>query len=311
MTATTASQPYPHRWPNVLADRLISAQRGLRRRIRQHGIQRLSENDFAQRLESLGVRSGRAVLVHSSWEALTAICAFNPAGIIDILREAVGSTGTLAMPVLPFTGSMKDYLAGASKPIAVSRQPARNGLLSELFRRTPGVYHSLHPTHAVCALGDGAEELVADHLTGPLPFGPTSPYAKLADMDGVVLGLGVNYRFFSSFHQIESCYMDEAAAATYFDPIMNVDCVDEVRGQWTQPVRPFRPGVGRCFFRMYLEMKRSRGVRDAYHGKTPLMSIDAAVMNQVLRSAAERRGHEAVAALPLWQMAEKVYLTDY
>lgn len=43
----------------------------------------------------------------------------------------------------------------------------------------------------MCAKGHRAEEWVCEHHIDETPFGPHSPFAKLSEQDGLVVGLGV------------------------------------------------------------------------------------------------------------------------
>src|SRR5437667_1797314 len=58
----------------------------------------------------------------------------------------------------------------------------------------PSVLRSYHPTHAVAAWGRNANELLSTHHLGPT-FGKTSPFYKMREKDGVVVGLGRPFRY--------------------------------------------------------------------------------------------------------------------
>jgi aminoglycoside N3'-acetyltransferase len=83
------------------------------------------------------------------------------------------------------------------------------GLLSEVFRRTPGVSRSLHPTHSVCAVGPLAGAITAEHHLGMTTFGARSPFARMAEIDTVILGLGKPYyRVLTQTHSPEDLLGD-------------------------------------------------------------------------------------------------------
>jgi aminoglycoside 3-N-acetyltransferase len=163
---------------------------GLRRVARALDRRTISEDRLRRRLASLGFVPGATVLLHSSMDAISyRVPTLNSAQLIALLQDMLGEEGTLLMPTLPFDGRQIDY-ARANKVFDVRRTPSRMGLLTEVFRRTPGVVRSLHPTHSVAAWGRRAEELVSEHHQGTA-FGERSPYFKLQEIGGVVMGLGV------------------------------------------------------------------------------------------------------------------------
>jgi len=162
----------------------------LRRAARRIDRRTLDENRLRRRLARMGVTPGATVLLHSSMEALSyRVPTLPPARIIAVFQEMLGDEGTLLMPTIPFDGRQIDY-AKSGKVFDVRRTPSRMGLLTEVFRRTPGVVRSLHPSHSVAGWGRRAEELLSEHHEGTA-FGARSPYSKLQEVGGLVMGLGV------------------------------------------------------------------------------------------------------------------------
>lgn len=180
------------------------AVKGLLKRVRRAWLRRWSSygrEDFVAILRQLGVRLGDVVFVHSSFDRFE---AFNgkPTEIIVALQEAVGPAGTLLMPTLPFTGTAVEYVAHGGI-FDVVRTPSGMGLLSELFRRSPGVARSVHPTHPVAAWGRRAEEIIAGHHLAATPCGMGSPYTRLLEYDGKILLLGTGIAAMTFFHAVE------------------------------------------------------------------------------------------------------------
>src|SRR2546429_4267019 len=128
-------------------------------------------------------------MVHSAFDRFSGFQS-GPNAVIRVLLDAVGTTGTLVMPTIPFQGSAIDY--ARSDPVFDARHTmSRMGLITELFRRAPGVARSLHPTHSVAAWGCRAETLIAGHEQADTPCGRHTPYGRLLEHDGKILLAGV------------------------------------------------------------------------------------------------------------------------
>ena len=76
------------------------------------------------------------------------------------------------------------------------------GQVVEVFRTWPGTLRSRHPDTSFCARGANAEFVTADH-TYEMLQGDGSPLARLYDLDGKVLFIGVGYDRNTSFHLAE------------------------------------------------------------------------------------------------------------
>ena len=99
------------------------------------------------------------------------------------------------MPAFFFGGASNDPVAHYREQprFDARRQVSEMGVLSEAFRRRPGVRRSLHPTHSICAVGPLAGELVEGHHLAPTTFGPGTPFAVMAARHTVILGIGTEY----------------------------------------------------------------------------------------------------------------------
>jgi len=173
--------------------------RKLRDFARRLDVRRLSPAQLERHLKRLGVVPGAVVMLHSSMNIIARrVPSLTAKQLIDLILEMVTPAGTLMMPAYPFLGRQEDYVK-QGRAFDVRRTPSRVGLLTEVFRRRTGVIRSLHPTHSVCAYGRLASELTRDHHLGAA-FGPTSPFCKMSDHDGLALGLGCGPGVFVPFH---------------------------------------------------------------------------------------------------------------
>jgi aminoglycoside 3-N-acetyltransferase len=152
-------------------------------------------------LARVGLHPGDTVLVHVSYDRFLGFTG-GPATVIEILQRLLKPQGTLLMPTLPFSGSALEYV---NKRIItdLKRTPSAMGLVTELFRRMPGVLRSCHPTHPVAAWGAGADRLTRNHHECATPCGAGSPYLRLLEVDGKILFLGADISAMTFFHGIE------------------------------------------------------------------------------------------------------------
>ena len=73
------------------------------------------------------------------------------------------------------------------------------GAVAEMFRKWPGAMRSDHPARSVAAKGKNANYLTENHDLSNI-FGEGSPIAKLYELDGYVLLMGVDYDKNTSLH---------------------------------------------------------------------------------------------------------------
>ncbi|MBF0192632.1 MAG: AAC(3) family N-acetyltransferase [Magnetococcales bacterium] len=227
-----------------------------------------------QTLTDLGIRSGDCLLVHSSLDRLEAFTGKSSA-IIGVLQEVVGPSGLLLMPTLPFSGTALEW-ARSGALFDARTTPSRSGLLTELFRRSPGVVRSLHPTHAVAAWGERAEAFCRAHPHCSTPCGEGSPYAELVTENGKILFLGASIEAMTFFHAAEALL----EAHLPFSPFTRESFSLPSRtpsGTVMTVTRLFDPEVSRKrrIARLVPDLKRRGGWRHVRLGGAELLCLDA------------------------------------
>lgn len=117
------------------------------------------------------------------------------AGLYELILEWLGPDGTLLMPSF-------SYHNDSSKPWKCNETPAKTGVLTEYFRKRPGVRRSLHPIHSVVAAGTQAVFFTED--IDPSSFGEKSPFAKLYRCNAHNISLGTEFEGGATYlHYIE------------------------------------------------------------------------------------------------------------
>jgi len=152
------------------------------------------------------------LMVHTSYNDLLPMYS---GGIYDLLKMLVSlcsNNKTLVMPAF-FLGG-KDYNIThyfQQEPFFnVDKKPSQMGLLSEVFRRYPGVKRSWHPTHSVCALGPMSDLLTTQHHLCSTTFGKETPFGIMAEYETVILGIGIPYfRCLTQVHTVEDLLQEE------------------------------------------------------------------------------------------------------
>ena len=166
-------------------------------------------------LHALGVKPGMVVLVHSSLSAMGWVCGGSVA-VIAALQKALGSTGTLVMPA--HSPDLTEPSGWESPPVPESwwpvirenmpaydpeLTPTRSmGIIAETFRKQRGVLRSAHPQVSFCACGPQASRITNNHALA-FGMGEHSPLARIYDLHGFVLLLGVDHGNNTSMHLAE------------------------------------------------------------------------------------------------------------
>lgn len=148
------------------------------------------------RLQSVGLKAGDHLLVHSSLRQIGPIDGGADA-LIDALLETVDAGGTVAMPTFNYSHPLPTPYFHASST------PSRAGTLTEIFRKRSKTVRSLHPTHSVAAQGRSAPQFLAEHLKHGA-FNVGSPIDRMAKAGAYVLLIGVTHLANSCIHIGES-----------------------------------------------------------------------------------------------------------
>lgn len=178
-------------------------------------------------VEDLKVRipaDAEILMVHSSYDRLLPMYSGGPQELIYELISLCGKNRTLVMPAFVLGGRLyekKEYFR--THAFDVRKTPSEMGLLTEIFRRTPGVVRSLHPTHSICALGPHSQELTIRHHLADTRAGENTPFGLMARIPTAIVGLGIEYfRCVTQTHAAEDFLGDQFPVKFRREPISTI-----------------------------------------------------------------------------------------
>jgi aminoglycoside 3-N-acetyltransferase len=168
------------------------------------------------------VKNGDTVFIHSSVDQLHTDFPFYR--LLPLLQQAVGPQGTILFPTYPQSASF-DFLS-RGEIFDVRRTPSYTGILTEFARRQRNALRSLHPTKSVCAIGPNARALTATHQLSPYPYDACSPYKKITEHGGKIIGLGVMTKNLSFVHCADDALKESFPVRPYHDQLFEAKCVN-------------------------------------------------------------------------------------
>lgn len=155
-----------------------------------------TKEDLKEHLKTLGIDPKGTLLVHSSMKSIGEVEG-GADTVLDALSEYM-SDGLLVLPTHTW-----DRINANNPRYYVDETPSCVGILTELFRKRPGVIRSWHPTHSVAALGKDAEDFVAGDEKCDTPCARNSAWGKLLDRKATIIFIGVDLRRNTYIHGIE------------------------------------------------------------------------------------------------------------
>lgn len=163
--------------------------------------------DIVAAMARMGMKPGDVVCIHASMKEF-----YNYQGtateLIDTLTEYLTEEGTLMMPAMPFTDFHDVDLDNYIFNPATDKTAA--GFLAETFRNYPHVKRSINTQHSVCAWGKHALWLTKDHHLGKNCWDESSPYYRMAKLNGLVINLGMPSHYIGTFdHCVEGILYKE------------------------------------------------------------------------------------------------------
>ena len=154
----------------------------------------LSFEELVAGFRNLGVKTGDTLLAHSSYKSFGGVDD-GPQGVIDALLEILGEEGTLVMPTFNF-----DFCKGVDWD--VRETPSQMGFMTNLARLDPRATRVFHPIYSFAVIGKHAQAF--GDLRDNSSYGANSAFAKLRELDGKIMVVGLSYNdSMTFFHHVE------------------------------------------------------------------------------------------------------------
>ncbi len=192
----------------------------------------ITVDDLVADFRTLGLNAGETVIVHTSLSSIGWVCV-DAQTVVDALLEVLTPEGTLVMPTHsgqysnPAHWSNPPIPEGWIETVTKSRPayrpettPTRGvGVVPECFRSYPGVHRSRHPSLSFAAWGANAETIIDDHAFD-FGLGEDSPLARVYDLEGSILLLGIDHRSNTSLHLAEHRAALDLPETTNIAPVL-------------------------------------------------------------------------------------------
>jgi len=233
-----------------------------------------TRQSIAREISDAGIKSGITLLVHSSLSTLGWVSG-GAVAVIQALMDVITPDGTMVMP--EHSGDLSDPANWHHPPVpekwwSIIRDsmPAYNpeytpsrgmGAIPEVFRNMPFVLRSDHPEVSFAAWGKHASFITSNHSLD-YSLGEKSPLARIYDLDGQVLLMGVGFENNTSFHLSEvralgskgtkqgaPIYLNgERKWVVYTDIVYDSDVFNKMGEDFCNSclVKKFTIGAGKC-----------------------------------------------------------------
>lgn len=142
-----------------------------------------TKKELQTQIESFEIKPNDTLLIHSSMKAVGEVEG-GADTLLDIFIELL-KDGLLIFPTHTW-----DRINAKNPIFDVENTSSCVGILTELFRKRPGVVRSWHPTHSVAALGRDTMEYIKGEENIDTPCRRDGCWGKLYDREAKILFLG-------------------------------------------------------------------------------------------------------------------------
>jgi len=155
-----------------------------------------TKEQLLKQIQELGIQPSDTLLIHSSMKSIGPVDG-GADTVLDAFIEYM-QDGLLIFPTHTWKQMNAEY-----NVFDVVNEPSCVGILTELFRKRPGVIRSWHPTHSVAALGKDANEYVSGEEQWDTPCPRQGCWGKLYDRHAKILFIGCGLNRNTIIHGVE------------------------------------------------------------------------------------------------------------
>ncbi len=160
----------------------------------------ISQNDFIEAIKKVGIEAGDHIFVHSDITVFGSLITTDRKyllnSLVDSLKQVVGEDGTVIMPC--FTYSFR-----RNQVFDKEKTKSTVGVLTEFFRKSPGVERTGHPLFSCAVYGKNKEFFLN---VGKDSFGSDSIFGRMQEKGGKILFLGAPFQRCTHIHYVEQFY---------------------------------------------------------------------------------------------------------
>jgi len=225
-------------------------------------------HDIEKGLRELGLKNGDTLLVHSSLRSFGSVEG-GPNTVIEALLDVIGDRGNLVMPTLSFRS------INEQDPIFdVNETPSECGIITEMFRKRPGVIRTVHPFSSAAVFGPDASYIAEGHA--PTPCGVHSPYYKVYKLRGYTLFIGTGFKSNTLFHVAEEIVNPPYMKYKFFhDVTVKTASGQLITGEFAR-YDCYQTGIIRDLERMEQVFRARNVIRELAVGPSHFMLLSAA-----------------------------------
>jgi len=167
--------------------------------------EKISPTEFSTTLKLLGSEDTSVVMVHSSLK----MAGVN-APVEAILQSIIDSfpQSDILFPKFRLWGTMKTSLERLQGK-DIFKSASTTGALSIVASKDFGAATSIHPTHAIAALGPNSLKITHNHENDQYVFSEKSPFNWLRQKKGKILFLGVDFEVMTFVHCVEAVHREK------------------------------------------------------------------------------------------------------
>ena len=228
----------------------------------------ITEMDFINALQSVGIKKGDTIFVHSDIRVFGKIVIANKKtflrSLVNALQDSIGNEGTVVMPTF-------SYSFCKNKEYDKLETHSTVGVLTDFFRTEEGVRRSSHPIFSVAARGKNADDFMRISKDS---FGKGTVFETLRRLNGKIVFLGADFSACTFIHHIEQMHGVAYRFIKVFEGLV-VDGKSKYRDSYTFFVRPLDGTAENDFSVIEQHLKSSGLLSDVAVGRGHIMSVSA------------------------------------